>query len=159
MRPCVDATRSDRRDGAASAVVLEPERDLRRRATRAVTAEAATAVSRRAESVVAAYRNDVGRPTRHDVRRARAVAVRPCVDAARGDRQDGAASAGVLEPERALRRRATHAVTAEAAAAESRRAERAVAGRRSDVGRPPRRNVRLARSVAVRPCVDAARGY
>ena len=53
VRPCVDAARDDRRDGAASAVVPEPKRDLCRRAARAVPAVAATAGSRLAEIVAA----------------------------------------------------------------------------------------------------------
>ena len=70
------AERGDRRDGAASAVP-EPVRAIRRHAARAVTAEAATTESRRAESVAAGRRSDVGRPPGRGVRRARAVAVRP----------------------------------------------------------------------------------
>ena len=114
-----------------------------------MTAEAATAESRRTESVAAERRSGVGRAGR-GVRHVRAAVVRPCVDVERGDRRDGAVSAVAPEPERALRRRAD--------CAESRRAESAAAGRRIDVGQPPGRGVCHMRAAVVRPCVDAALG-
>ena len=70
---------------APRALVPEPVRAIRRHAARAVTAEAATTESRRAESIAAGRRSDVGRPPGRGVRRARAVAVRPCVVATGGD--------------------------------------------------------------------------
>ena len=128
----LDGRRSDLRDGAASAVVPEPKRALSHNAD--VT------------NSHVGRRSDVGRPPGRGVRQARAAAVRPCVDAARGDRRDGAASAVVLEPKRDLRRRSARAVTSEAATAESRRAESVAARRQSDVGRPPGREMRRARA-------------
>ena len=56
------------------------------------------------------------------MRRASAAAVRPFVDAARGNRRDGAASAVAPKPKRDLRRRAARSVTAEDATDENRRA-------------------------------------
>ena len=144
VRPCVDAARDNRRDGAASAVVPEPKRDF------------STAGSRPTEIVAAERRSDVGRAGR-GVRRASAAAVRPFVDAARGNRRDGAASAVAPEPKRDLRRRAARSVTAEDATDENRRAGIVAAERRSNVGRAGR-GVRRVHAVAVMPHVDAARG-
>ena len=158
VKPCVDAARGDRQDGAASAVVPEPKRALRRRAARAVTATATTDENRRAEGAAAGRRSNVGRPPGRGMRRARAVAVRPCVDAERDDRRDGAASAVVPEPSEPkcdLRRRTARSVTAEDATDENRRAEIVAAERRSNVGRPER-GVRCAHAAAVRPCVALA---
>ena len=132
----LNGRRSDLRDGAASAVVPEPERTL---------SPSADVTNRHV-----GRRSDVGRPPGRGVCPARAAAVRPCVDAARGDGRDGAASAVVLEHERALRRRDTRAVIAEAATAESRRAVSVAVWPRSDVGRPPGRGVRRAGAAAVR---------
>jgi len=78
VRPCVDAARGDRRDGAASAIVPKTNCDLRRRAVSAVTAADATDENRRAEIVAAERQSDVGRAGR-GVRGARATAVRPYV--------------------------------------------------------------------------------
>ena len=72
-----------------------------------MTAEAATTESRGGEIFAADRRGEVGRAGR-GVHRARVASVKPCVDAARGDRRDGAASA-VLGPECALRRRVARA--------------------------------------------------
>ena len=119
-----------------------------------MTAEAATAESRQAESVAAERRRDVGRAGRC-MRCAHAVAVRPCVAVARGDRRDGAASAVVPEPERALRHRDARAVIAEASTAESWRAESVASERRREAGRAVR-GVCHARAVALAPCVAVA---
>ena len=156
VRPCVDAARDDRRDVASSAVIPEPERAHHRSAACAVTTEAATDEHGRTETVVAERRSDVVRAGR-GVRRARATAVRPCVDAARDDRRDVATSAVIPEPGRALHRSAARAVTTEAATDEHGRTETVAAERRSDVGRAGR-GVRRARATAVRPCFDATRG-
>ena len=142
VRPCVDAARDDRRDGATSAVVPEPKRDLCRRAARAVPAVAATAESRLAEIVAAERRSDVERAGR-DMRSASAAAIRPFFDAARGNRRDGAASAVAPKPKRDLRRRAARSVTAEDATDENRRAGIVAAERRRNVGRAGRRVRRM----------------
>ena len=105
-----------------------------RRAAHVVTAAAATAASRQAESAVAAFKRDISRAESR-VRFAHTVAARPCVVDARRDRWDDAASAVTPELKQPFCRRATRVMTAAAAIVESRRAESAVVAGRREVGR------------------------
>ena len=141
-------------DGTAPRAPSYPSPNATSPRAPAVTADATPEPT--AEIVAAERRSNVGRAGR-GVRRASAAAVRPFVDAARGNRRDGAASAVAPEPKRDLRRRAARSVTAEDATDENRRAGIVAAERRRNVGRAGR-GVRRVHAVAVMPRVDAARG-